>query len=386
MKTVVPYLTIRSVAKGLIAAFVLFGLFHAIHGAVEDVLSTNNQVELRAAEIEQRLSVAESLPERQKLLNELEQTKSERISWTSLRIVPLLGAIALNMLGLFLAGEYWRNVLHRVGATVPWRDAQEAYFLGHLAKYSPGKALTVIVRVERLKSIGVPRTWVFTSVLIETLNFMAVGALVGCAAAFIAKPPVWMIVIACVFAVTALLLTCSDGLRLVMYLMRSMNRLIHRVVGRSTGSSKTMLLIEAMFAPYTTSRVTSRSTVEGWLLLVISWLLLGVALFLSAHGVVSVSMMDAKSASHFLSVAIAVAGLSTVLGFLSFLPGGVGARELVVFTLLGPVIGMAPALATAVVNRLCAIVAELLSYLLFKKYAIRKSNRKSPLSAVESTT
>ncbi|MFN9911294.1 MAG: hypothetical protein ACK53L_01850, partial [Pirellulaceae bacterium] len=52
--------------------------------------------------------------------------------------------------------------------------------------------------------------------------------------------------------------------------------------------------------------------------------------------------------------------MGQVIGFLSMLPGGAGARELVVTLLLAPAIGYAPALAAAVIYRIVTLTAELL--------------------------
>jgi hypothetical protein len=55
----------------------------------------------------------------------------------------------------------------------------------------------------------------------------------------------------------------------------------------------------------------------------------------------------------------ACAALSTVAGFLSGLPGGLGPREWVVMTLVQPQYGPVAAVLSAVIHRLVMMVAEL---------------------------
>jgi len=59
-------------------------------------------------------------------------------------------------------------------------------------------------------------------------------------------------------------------------------------------------------------------------------------------------------------ICVAASCLGFVIGFLSMLPGGAGAREVVVTMLLAPAIGYAPALAAAVLYRISSLIAELL--------------------------
>ena len=56
-----------------------------------------------------------------------------------------------------------------------------AFWIGHLGKYVPGKAMVVILRTGLVYSDRVNRTVAVTSVFIETLTMMAVGAFVAAA-------------------------------------------------------------------------------------------------------------------------------------------------------------------------------------------------------------
>lgn len=52
--------------------------------------------------------------------------------------------------------------------------------------------------------------------------------------------------------------------------------------------------------------------------------------------------------------------MAVVLGFVSFLPGGAGVREVVLSTMLAPIVGPVAALAAAVWLRIVWLVTELI--------------------------
>lgn len=86
----------------------------------------------------------------------------------------------------------------------PWKRASlRAYFVGHLGKYVPGKALVVVIRTALIRSRRVDATVAATSVFVETLTLMAVGALVA-ASILIILSDQWQLILLAV-----LLMACS---------------------------------------------------------------------------------------------------------------------------------------------------------------------------------
>ena len=57
-----------------------------------------------------------------------------------------------------------------------WSIALFAYFLGHIGKYVPGKAMSVILRVAAVRKWVPSMRIALISTLLETLTMMAVGA------------------------------------------------------------------------------------------------------------------------------------------------------------------------------------------------------------------
>src|SRR5262249_49484901 len=49
--------------------------------------------------------------------------------------------------GLMSIGWFWCRALGRMGCRTPLIAAMRGYFLGHLGKYVPGKAMSVILQV-----------------------------------------------------------------------------------------------------------------------------------------------------------------------------------------------------------------------------------------------
>ena len=99
--------------------------------------------------------------------------------------------------GLFYLGGaipmawFWWRVLAALGQHPGWRTTLHAYFLGHLGKYVPGKALVVVIRVGLLRPRVSSVRLTMASVLVETLTLMAVGAALGAALLRFRAPLGW---------------------------------------------------------------------------------------------------------------------------------------------------------------------------------------------------
>jgi uncharacterized membrane protein YbhN (UPF0104 family) len=107
------------------------------------------------------------------------------------------------------------------------------------------------------------------------------------------------------------------------------------------------------------SGIGYRLMLAGWLLTAGGWVLLGMSLWavLCAMGCAPGEFF------HQLPIYMASVALATVLGFLSFVPGGIGVREAALtetLRIMIPRLGGAPSLIAAVFLRLVWLVAELL--------------------------
>jgi glycosyltransferase 2 family protein len=85
----------------------------------------------------------------------------------------------LYIAGLWTFGIYYAHVVRLVAPKLRVRDCLKAYILSHPAKYVPGKAMVVILRVGMLSKAGSRSTAAMLATLYETLSMMAVGSLLG---------------------------------------------------------------------------------------------------------------------------------------------------------------------------------------------------------------
>jgi hypothetical protein len=93
----------------------------------------------------------------------------------------LAASAGFYVAGALLCGIFWRLSLRALGQQVGLSKALRAYFIGHLGKYVPGKAMVVILRAGLVRGPGVDAALAAVSVFFETLTMMAVGAFLSAA-------------------------------------------------------------------------------------------------------------------------------------------------------------------------------------------------------------
>lgn len=71
---------------------------------------------------------------------------------------------------------FWRRLLVVLGWRPPRLLLTRAYYCSHPAKYAPGKALVIVLRATFLKQCGIPAATTAYTVTLETLTYMAAGA------------------------------------------------------------------------------------------------------------------------------------------------------------------------------------------------------------------
>ena len=123
------------------------------------------------------------------------------------RVVVASGV--LYVLGLVPMGWFWqRDARLRSAAPRRCRPALRAYFLGHLGKYVPGKAMSVILRVAAVRKWVPSMRIALVSTLIETLTMMAVGALLAAVmSAFVLRLGLYIVSLAA-FGMAAVAVGC----------------------------------------------------------------------------------------------------------------------------------------------------------------------------------
>ena len=223
----------------------------------------------------------------------------------------ILLAVGSYLLGYLPAGVYWHIILRKLGQNPTFYETIRAYYIGHLGKYMPGKVMVVAIRAGLVRSGRVKTSVAVASVFLETLTMMAVGAMISAILLFVffREQTVLMLI--------ALGLMIVSGLPVVPFFFRK----IVKIAGAVKGDDE---MNQAL------NRFNTKTLLCGWGLMSVAWLCLGLSLYATINGV-GISTGDLLQ---HLPRFVAAAALSTVAGFLSMLPGGLGVREMVLIELM----------------------------------------------------
>lgn len=264
-----------------------------------------------------------------------------QIGWQSWHLQPvwLLSAGVIYLSGLLPAGLYWHYVLKVLGQDVRWANTIRAYYIGHLGKYVPGKAMVVILRTGMVRGRSVDTATAAVSVFFETLTMMAVGAFwaAGILAMRLHEERVlfW----------GAIGLMIVSGLPILPPVFRFLARLAR--VGKSDPVAAAALLGIGWY-----------TLLAGWITMTLVWLFMAASLWATfrAMGVFDIGLLEYGPEY------VAAVSLSMVAGFLSLIPAGLGVRDLVLIELLVKLFAINDAMATVAggLLRLIWLVSELI--------------------------
>ncbi len=251
----------------------------------------------------------------------------------------LLAGVFTYAIGMMPAAAAWLQTLRAFGQSVPFWVGLHAYFLGHLGKYVPGKAMVIVLRVGRLAPLGIEIKPTIVSIFVETLTSVAVGAIVGCIFIFFAPefPPRWIILGAAICMPCSLLLLLPHTFRALLAILAKSK------IGRMPRS-----VSEAF-----TWRMMLRTC--AWMAL--GWMLHGTAGWLVLSGIQSTPGLWTFQAW---AACVAAVSLGSVVGFASMLPSGAVVRELVITWLLSSIVPQPIALFAAIAFRIANLLAEFL--------------------------
>ena len=259
------------------------------------------------------------------------------------RPLPLLAAAGCYLAAHTIWGTFFWQLLRAGRSQISWLAAIRAYFVSQVGKYAPGKAWVILLRMMMLQPLGASPALVGVSGTYETLTTMAAGAAVG---VVLLPFSGWGLAVGSVewlgflaLAALPVMLALSNGL-----LVKLLQKL-----GKSGDFAAPPLALLA----------------QGFLQAALGWLLLGLSLGLTLAALVpdstQVSMLDPRGI-------LAAVALSYVAGFAALIvPGGLGAREFLLQTMLaaqlvaaGVTDSAAISVVAAVMLRLVWTVAELL--------------------------
>jgi uncharacterized membrane protein YbhN (UPF0104 family) len=262
------------------------------------------------------------------------------------RPIWLVAAGLLYAIGLVPMAWFWHRALAALGQPAPWPAALRAYFLGHLGKYVPGKAMAVVLRVAEVRKWITSIRLAIVALLLETLTMMAVGAFLATILS------TWVLGLKPHLAAVGVGMAAAAGLPTLPPFARWLARM-----GLARMKSDSQLEAPASSAAEISARldgINLRLLAAGWVAASICWVLLGGSLWatltaMSAEGVVPLEDLPRL---------IAVVAFAVVGGFVSMLPGGLGARDVALMLLLAPVYGKGNSLVAAVLLRLVWLVTE----------------------------
>jgi hypothetical protein len=212
-----------------------------------------------------------------------------------------------------------------------------AYFLGHLGKYVPGKAMVLILRVGKLQPLGLAIRPGIVSVFVETLTGVATAAILGAVLLLPLNVPMWLkIAAACCLPFAAIALTPHFF------------KIGIGIVAKSKIGKMPKSIPSAFTAPF---------MFRNSLWMALGWLTQGTAGWLI---LLAMSQQPELRTWMGWSAVVSAICLGAVAGFASMLPGGAVVREVVITWLLAPLVGQPIALLAAIVIRLANLTGECL--------------------------
>ncbi|MCC6126344.1 MAG: flippase-like domain-containing protein [Pirellulales bacterium] len=251
----------------------------------------------------------------------------------------------IYLVALLPAGWYWHHVLKTLGQEAGLGETLQAYYLGHLGKYVPGKAMVVILRTGLIRSHRVDTALAVVSVFYETLTMMAVGSFLAVGIlAFRLQGERTMLWASFGFMLLAGLPTLPPIFRQLLQVMQFLKR----------KSSPLPSPLSPLSSP--ARNLTYQTVAIGWLSMLYTWTGMAASLW----AVFRSCGLEFGLIDHFPDYAAAVS-LSVVVGFLSFIPGGLVVRDMILAVLLVRLfqIDEAPAAVASGLLRLVWLVAEL---------------------------
>ncbi len=262
---------------------------------------------------------------------------ANELSWTDIRYDWIVLSGFAYAAGLFAMGWYWFLVLRSLDQPVGFSSAIRAYFVGHLGKYVPGKALVVVMRTGLVCGPDVNVAVTGIAVFIETLTMMSVGA-------FLAA------VVLCAQYRHIPALTWTAVAVMMATIVPTLPPILVRIVGRLKPQHQDRLR-------QLTDNYSFRLMLTGWIVNVVAWSFLAVSLWASVKAWSIAS--DLGSLWNLFPLFLASVASAVVLGFGSLIPGGLFVREWIMSELMAPQIGVLAAVAGTILVRFVWLMTEL---------------------------
>jgi hypothetical protein len=260
----------------------------------------------------------------------------------------LAAAGGLYLLSILPSALFWHRLMRAMGQRVGPIAAARAYYIGHLGKYVPGKALVVVLRAGLVRGPGVSGAVAAVSVFVETLTMMASGSFLAAVLITTLAQSLDLHLPALSdkplpFRAIAIAFMLASGLPTLPPIFKRVIRLTR--IGRASPEAAAQL-----------ERIDYGTLLLGWLLTGIGWFIMGLSLtaVLRGMGQSSPGWIDG------LPLTTLIVCAAVVAGFMSFIPGGLVVRDVVMLELLIRAgITSEVAVAATILLRLVWLVAEL---------------------------
>lgn len=339
MKSLIKSRHLRVAAQVFALVLVAWGIMHTGRQATERLTEQQAQLELAAEQLES--DATELAPAEQAALMQQAQKLRQRAAtfWQASPVWLALSGLTYA-LGMLPAGWYWRVCLRKLDQPAPIGLTLYAYLLGHLGKYFPGKAMVIVLRLAVLAPLGVLKVATTLTIFMETLTMMAVGsAMAAISLLWLELDWRWT------------LLAC--GLMLLTF-APTLPPILREVLKR------TQRQVDPELMRLWLARIDWRLLTRGWLSLGVTWLCYGLSLYCVLRASPTAEFAEVPGLTIALS-SLGACAMAVVLGFVSFLPGGAGVREVVLSTMLSPIVGPVAAIAAAVWLRVVWLLTEMLA-------------------------
>ena len=247
-----------------------------------------------------------------------------------LRWYTVAASLAAAMAGTTSMMLAWRAILADLGSPLPLPAAAKISFLSALGKYLPGAVWALAAQVELARDLGVPRRRTIASFAVSIV--LLIGAGLG-------------------VAVGTLPLTSPGTARHYWYVLTAVPVIAAGLCPPVFGAMMDRALTLTRLQPLE-RRLSWPGLGQALAWTVLGWLLLGLQVWLLMSGM--------TGRSGYLLLAVGGYALAFSAGLLLVvLPGGIGAREVVLTAALAPVLPHGTAVAVALMTRVVTTVSDL---------------------------
>lgn len=328
----------RLAVQAIVLLIVVVGIFHSGRKAALQLESQRNELSKKADLAEAASRVAVEPSEREQLLIEASRLRKAVDRFWQASPYLLFASGVCYAIGMLPANWYWRQCLLTMDQRAPLLATSWAYFYGNLGKYFPGKAMVIILRLGALKDYDFKKMATAITIFMETLTMMAVGGALAAACLIVLNLDWKLTLLAVGLLLSMLVPTLPPVLRIII--------------------SKLQRGVSSETLREWTSRIHVGLVLQGWVAMTVTWLLFGLSLLCILQGLPIAESMEIDRLRLLLS-ALGACALAVVLGFVSLLPGGAGVREVVLSTILTPIVGPTAALCAAIWLRITWLATEL---------------------------